>query len=85
MIPNYLKSSLKPKSPKIVLGSVIKLINTRKTVLRKDYGFDEVFNISDETDNNRHVLHKYNSRTSNMINRKNEMLEYLKNYGMEAY
>ena len=43
---------------------------------KKDYGFDEVFNIFDEIDNNRHELH--NPRTSNMINRKNAMLDYLK-------
>ena len=40
-------------------------------MLKKDYGFDEVFNIFDEIDNNCHELRKYNPRISNMINRKN--------------
>ena len=31
-----------------------------------------------EIDNNRHELHKYNHRTSNITNRENEMLGYLK-------
>ena len=50
---------------------IIKLLNAGKTMLKKDYGFDEVFNIFDEIDNNCHELHKYNPRISNMINRKN--------------
>ena len=36
------------------------------------------FNIFDEIDNNGYEIHKYNPRNSNMINRKDEMLEYLK-------
>ena len=47
-------------------------------MLKKYYEFDGVFNTFDEIDNNRHELHKYNARTSNMINRKIEMLEHLK-------
>ena len=50
---------------------IIKLLNAGKTMLKKDYGFDEVFNIFDEIDNNCHELRKYNPRISNMINRKN--------------
>ena len=57
---------------------MIKVLNAGKRVLKKDYGFDEVFNIFNKIDNNHHELHKYNPRTSYMINRKNEMLEYLK-------
>ena len=55
---------------------IIKLLNARKTVLEKDYGFDKVFNIFDEIDNS-YKLQIHNPRTSTMINRKNEMLEYL--------
>ena len=55
---------------------IIKLLNARKTVLEKDYGFDKVFNIFDEIDNS-YKLQIHNPRTSIMINRKNEMLEYL--------
>ena len=47
-------------------------------MLKKNYVFDEVLNIFDEVDNNRHELHKYNARVSNLINRKNEMLDYQK-------
>ena len=50
---------------------IIKLLNAGKTMLKKDYGFDEVFNIFDEIDNNCPELRKYNPRISNMINRKN--------------
>ena len=45
-------------------------------MLEKDYGFDKVFNIFDEIDNS-YKLQIHNPRTSTMINRKNEMLEYL--------
>ena len=55
---------------------IIKLLNARKTVLEKDYGFDKVFNIFDEIDNS-YKLQIHNPRTPTMINRKNEMLEYL--------
>ena len=47
-------------------------------MLKKDYEFDEVFNIFDELDDNRCYFHKYNPRTSNVITKNNEMLEYLK-------
>ena len=47
-----------------------KLINVRKTVLNKDNGLEEVFNIFDEIDDSRYKLRKHNPRTSNMINRK---------------
>ena len=55
-----------------------RLLNPRKTVLEKDYGFNEVFDIFDEIDINYHEPNEYNSRTVNKINTKNEMLEYLK-------
>ena len=57
---------------------IIKLLSTGKMVLKKDYGFDEIFVIFDETDNNCYELNMYNHGTSNMIDRKNEMLDYLK-------
>ena len=57
---------------------IIKSINARKVMLKKDYGLDKIFNIFDEIDVSRYKHHMYNPRTSNMINRKNEMLEYLK-------
>ena len=47
-------------------------------MLRKYYRLGKVFNIFDEIDDNHYKLHMYNSRSSNMINRKNEMLVYLK-------
>ena len=55
----------------------IKLINTREMVLEKDHGFVKVFNTFDEIDNSHHKLQMHNHRTTAMINRKNEMLEYL--------
>ena len=56
---------------------IIKLLNARKTEVKKNYGFDEVFTIFGETDNSCYKLQIYNPRTFTMINRKNEMLEYL--------
>ena len=56
---------------------IIKLLNARKTELKKNYGFDKVFTIFVETDNSCYKLQMYNPRTSTMINRKNEMLECL--------
>ena len=56
---------------------IIKLITAEKTMIKKDYGFDEVFNIFDEIDNKRNKLRKYNPRTNNKITIKNEMLQYL--------
>ena len=47
-------------------------------MLKRDYGFDEAFGIFEEMNNNHHKLNGYNSGTSNTINRKNEMLEYLR-------
>ena len=56
---------------------IIKLLNARKTELKKNHGFDKVFTTFGETDNSCYKLQMYNPRTSTMINRKNEMLEYL--------
>ena len=50
-------------------------------MLKRDYGFDEAFDIFEEMNNNHHKLNGYNPGTSNIINRKNEMLEYLKIIG----
>ena len=47
---------------------IIKSINARKLMLKKDYGLDKIF-IFDEIDDSRYKLHMYNPRTSNMINR----------------
>ena len=57
---------------------IIKLLNTKKPVLKKDYSFDEVFNIFDEIDINCNNLNEYKLRSTNMIKRKNEMLECLR-------
>ena len=57
---------------------VIKLINGEKTVLKKDYGFDETFDIFEELDDKRSKLNEYKRRTSIKINIKNAMLEYLR-------
>ena len=45
---------------------------------KKEYEYDEAFNIFDEIDNNHYKLSQYSRRNSNMINKKNEMLVYLK-------
>ena len=45
-------------------------------MLKRDYGFDEGFDIFAEMVNINHKLNKYNPGTY-MINRKNEMLDYL--------
>ena len=55
---------------------IIKLLNARKTVLEKLYGFHKEFNIFDDIDNS-YKLQMHNPRTSTMIDRKDEMLEYL--------
>ena len=47
-------------------------------MLKKDYGFDQLFNFFDEIYNNRHKIQLYNPTSSNMIKKNNEMLEYLK-------
>ena len=73
----------KPKSVKIrgsninVHPLIIKLVNAGITVLKKDYRFNEVFNIFDEIDINRHQFRKYNPRTSNMIYRKINNANYV--------
>ena len=57
---------------------IIKLLNIGKPALKNYYGFYGVFEIFDEIDNNLHKVNRYNPRASNMIKRKNEMLEYLR-------
>ena len=71
--------SLKTRGSNINLHPLIRLLNAGKTVLKNDYGFDEVFNIFDKIDIIHHELNEYNLKTVNKINTKNEMLEYLKN------
>ena len=57
---------------------IIKLLNTVEKVLKKDYGFDEVFNTFNGIDNKHNKLNEYNSRTPDKIDAKNLTLEYLK-------
>ena len=57
---------------------IIRLLNIGKPALKNYHGFYGVFEIFDEIDNNLHKVNRYNPRTSNMIKRKNEMLEYLR-------
>lgn len=57
---------------------IIKLLNAAEKVLKKDYGFDEVFNTFNGIDNKHNKLNEYNSRTPDKIDAKNLMLEYLK-------
>ena len=53
------------------------MLNAKKTVLKKDSAFDEAFNIFDEI-NKCDKLNEQKPRTSNKINTKNAILEYLK-------
>ena len=57
---------------------IIKLLDAEKTVLEKEYGFDEVFNIFYKIDNKGNKLNEYNSRAPNKIDTKNVVPEYLK-------
>ena len=57
---------------------ITNLLKAEKAMLRKDYGFDEVFNIFDEKYKKCDNLNKYKACACNKINTKNEMLEYLK-------
>ena len=61
-----------------LLPLIIKLINAEKAVFKKDYGFNESFNIFDEIDKKRNKLNEYKPRAYNKISTKNAMLEYLK-------
>ena len=47
-------------------------------MLKKEYGFDEVFNVFYKIDNKGNKLNEYNSRTPNKIDTKNVVPEYLK-------
>ena len=44
---------------------IIRLLNTGKTVRKKDYGFVKVFVIFDDTDITCHELNEFNPRTIN--------------------
>ena len=57
---------------------IIKLLNARRIVIKKDYGFDEIFNTFGELDNNCNKLHEYNPRSLIKFNTKSEILKYLK-------
>ena len=50
----------------------------KKTVLKKEYGFDKAFNIFNEIDNKCNKLSEYNPRAPNKIDAKNLMLEHFK-------
>ena len=56
----------------------IKLLSIEKAMVRRNYGFDETFNIFDEIDNKRNKLNEYEPRSDNNINNKNPTPEYLK-------
>ena len=45
---------------------------------KKDYGFDEAINTFDEINNRRNKLHAYKPSTSNKVNRKYTLLNYLR-------
>ena len=45
-------------------------------MLKKDYEFGEVLNISNELDNNRNKLNDYNPRTYDKTDTKNKILAY---------
>ena len=49
---------------------IIKLLDAEKTVVKKEYGFDETFNIFYETDNKRNKIYRYNPRALNKIEKK---------------
>ena len=53
-----------------------KLLKAEKTMLKYEYGFDEIFNIFDEIENNRNKPNDYKPRQFNMTNTKNKILEY---------
>ena len=56
----------------------MKLLNKEETVFKKYYGFDEIFNIFNETNNKRNKLTQYKPIASKEINKKGKMLAYLK-------
>ena len=61
---------------------IIKLLNAEKTMLKRDYGFDEAFNIFDGIDSKFNNLNEYKPRTSNKNNtKKPTILDYSKNIG----
>ena len=57
---------------------IIKSLNAVKTVLKKDYGFDEAFNIFVEIDNKCNKLNKYKARLLIRLIQKNAILRYLR-------
>lgn len=57
---------------------IIKLLNTEKAMLKKDYGFDEAFNIFDAVDNKYNNFYEYKPKTSNKILTQNVTLQYLR-------
>ena len=59
-----------------------KLLNAEKTVLKKDYGFVEIFSVLDEINNKHNKLYDYKPRTPNKINTKLALLNYLRTIGL---
>ena len=54
------------------------ILKLQKTILKKDYGFDEAFNIFDEIDHRSKKTYEYKPSSSNEINTNNVMLEYMR-------
>ena len=63
---------------KMAKTQTIKLLNSEKTVIEKNYGFDQVFNIFDKIENKWNELNEAKPRSFNQINAKNAVLDYLK-------
>ena len=57
---------------------ILKLLNAEKRYSKKDYGFDEAFNIFDKIDHRSKKTYEYKPRSSNEINTNNVMLEYMR-------
>lgn len=57
---------------------IIKLLNTEKAILKTNYGSNETLDIFEKTDNNCYKHNEYKPRSSNKIDTKNVMLEYLR-------
>ena len=57
---------------------IMKLLNAEETLLKKDHGFDEVFNILNEMDNKRNKRNEYKPITSNNITKKIKCWHILK-------
>ena len=69
--------NFKCRGSKIILHPlIVKLVTAGKTMLKKEYGFGEVFDVFNELGIIRNKLHKYSPRTLNKITVKNQMLVF---------